>query len=56
MQAEFRAIVQTQYGNPEKALKISKRSLKSEVLGTDEVLVKALAARFTPAMKKQRRR
>src|ERR1700741_3238606 len=40
MQTEFRAIVQSEYGAPEKVLRIAKRQLKSEELGADDVLVK----------------
>jgi NADPH:quinone reductase-like Zn-dependent oxidoreductase len=40
MQNEFRAIVQSEYGAPEKVLRIAKRQLKSEELGADDVLVK----------------
>jgi NADPH:quinone reductase-like Zn-dependent oxidoreductase len=43
MQTEFRAIVQSEYGAPHKALKIAKRRLKSEGLGVDDVLVKVIA-------------
>jgi NADPH:quinone reductase len=43
MQTEFRAIVQSEYGAPEKVLKIAKRQLKSEELGVDDVLVKVIA-------------
>jgi len=43
MQTEFRAIVQSEYGAPEKVLKIAKRQLKSEELGVDDALVKVIA-------------
>ena len=43
MQTEFRAIVQSEYGAPEKVLRIAKRQLKSEELGADHVLVKVIA-------------
>src|SRR6266576_65981 len=43
MQTEFRAIVQSEYGVPEKVLKIAERPLKSEELGADDVLVKVIA-------------
>src|SRR6266446_4262316 len=43
MQTEFRAIVQSEYGAPEKVLRIAKRQLKSEELGVDQVLVKVIA-------------
>jgi hypothetical protein len=35
MQTEFRAIVQSEYGAPEKVLTITRRQLKSEELGAD---------------------
>jgi hypothetical protein len=38
MGTEFRAIVQSEYGAPEKVLRIAKRQFKSEELGTDDVL------------------
>ena len=43
MQTEFRAIVHSEYGAPEKVLKITKCQLKSEELGADDVLVKVIA-------------
>src|SRR5215470_20052389 len=43
METEFRAIVHSEYGAPEKVLKIAKRYLKSEELGSDDVLVKVIA-------------
>src|SRR6266478_3383961 len=43
MQTEFSAIVHSEYGAPEKVLKIAKRQLKSEELGVDDVLVKVIA-------------
>ena len=43
MQTEFRAIVQSKYGAPEKVLRIAKRPLKSEQLGVDDVLVEVIA-------------
>jgi NADPH:quinone reductase-like Zn-dependent oxidoreductase len=43
MQTEFRAIVQSEYGAPEKVLRIARRQLKSEELGADDVLVKVIA-------------
>ena len=43
MQTEFRAIVQSEYGALEKVLRIAKRQLKSEELGTDDALVKVIA-------------
>jgi len=48
MQTEFRAIVQTEYGAPEKVLKIAKRQLNSEELGADDVLVKVIARPIHP--------
>jgi hypothetical protein len=36
MHSEFRAIVQSEYGAPEKVLRIAKRQLKSEELGVDD--------------------
>src|SRR5258708_14110637 len=42
MQTDFKAIVQSEYGAPEKALKIAKRQLKSDKLGADEALVKVI--------------
>jgi NADPH:quinone reductase len=43
MQTEFRAIVQSEYGAPEKVLRIAKRQLKSEELASDAVLVRVVA-------------
>src|SRR6266850_1678952 len=48
MQTEFRAIVHSEYGAPEKVLKIAKRQLKSEELGADDVLVKVIARPIHP--------
>ncbi len=48
MQTEFRAIVQSEYGAPEKVLKIAKRQLKSEELEADDVLVKVIARPIHP--------
>src|SRR5215470_12096099 len=48
MQTEFRAIVQSEYGAPEKVLKIAKRQLNSEELGADDVLVKVIARPIHP--------
>ena len=42
MQAEFKAIVQSEYGAPENVLQIAKRRLKIEELETDEALVKVI--------------
>jgi hypothetical protein len=43
MQTQFRAIVQSEYGAPEKVLRIAKRQLKSEELGADDVLARVVA-------------
>src|SRR5881296_93107 len=43
MQTEFRAIVQSEYGAPEKILRIVRCPLKSEQLGADDALVKVIA-------------
>jgi threonine dehydrogenase-like Zn-dependent dehydrogenase len=48
MQIEFRAIVQSEYGAPEKVLKIANRQFKSEDLGADDVLVKVSARPVHP--------
>ena len=48
MQTEFRAIVHSEYGAPEKVLKIAKRQLNSEELGADDVLVKVSARPVHP--------
>jgi NADPH2:quinone reductase len=48
MQTEFRAIVQSEYGAPEKVLRIAKRQLESEELGADDVLVKVIARPIHP--------
>lgn len=48
MQTEFRAIVQSEYGAPEKVLRIAKRQLKSEELGADDVFVKVIARPIHP--------
>jgi NADPH2:quinone reductase len=48
MQTEFRAIVQSEYGAPEKVLRIAKRQLKSEELGPDDVLVRVIARPIHP--------
>ena len=42
MQTDFKAIVQSEYGAPEKVLKIAKRQLKSDKLGAQEALVKVI--------------
>jgi NADPH:quinone reductase-like Zn-dependent oxidoreductase len=41
-QTDFKAIVQSEYGAPEKVLKLAKRQLKSDMLGADEALVKVI--------------
>ncbi len=41
-QTDFRAIVQSEYGAPEKVLKIAKRQLKSDKLGAQEALLKVI--------------
>jgi len=41
-QTDFRAIVQSEYGAPEKVLKTAKRQLKSDKLGAHEALVKVI--------------
>src|SRR5258707_2614310 len=43
MQTEFRAIVQSEYGAPEKVLKIASHELRRKDLGPDDALVKAIA-------------
>jgi len=48
MQTEFRAIVQSEYGLPEKVLRIAKRQLKSEELGADDVFVRVVARPIHP--------
>src|SRR5260370_27531167 len=48
MQTEFRAIVQSEYGAPEKVLRIAKRPLKSEELGVDDALIKVIARPIHP--------
>jgi len=48
MQTEFRAIVQSEYGAPEKVLRITKRQFKSDGLGTDDVLVHVVARPVHP--------
>jgi len=50
MQTEFRAIVQSEYGALEKVLRIAKRQLKSEELGTDDALVKVLINTITASV------
>ena len=48
MQTEFRAIVQSEYGTPEKVLTIAKRQVKSEEIGVDDALVKVIARPIHP--------
>ena len=48
METEFKAIVYSEYGAPEKVLKIAKRQLKSEELGVDDALVKVIARPIHP--------
>src|SRR6202008_832412 len=48
MQTDFRALVQCDYGAPEKVLRITKRHLKSEELGADDVLVRVVARPIHP--------
>jgi len=48
MRAEFRAIVQSEYGAPEKVLRIAKRQFKSEEFETDDVLVRVIARPVHP--------
>src|SRR5438128_5969431 len=43
MQTEFRAIVHSEYGAPEKILRIARRQLASGELGADDALVKVIA-------------
>ena len=48
MRTEFRAIVQSEYGAPEKVLRIATRQFKSEKLGSDDVLVRVIARPIHP--------
>src|SRR5437016_11779260 len=48
MQIEFRAIAQSEYGAPEKVLRIAERQFKGEELGSDDVLVKVRARPVHP--------
>jgi len=48
MQTEFRAIVHSEYGAPEKVLRIAKRQFNSEELGHDDVLVRVVARPVHP--------
>jgi hypothetical protein len=42
METEFRAIVHSEYGAPEQILRIGKCYLRSEELGSDDVLLKVI--------------
>lgn len=42
MQTDFKAIVQSEYGAPEKVLRIANRQFKSDKLGADEAFVKVI--------------
>ena len=50
MRTEFRAIVQSEYGAPEKLLliRIANRQFKREDRGTDDVLVRVIARPVHP--------
>ena len=48
IQIKFRAIVQSEYGAPEKVLRIAERHFKSEEIGADDVLVKVSARPVHP--------
>ena len=48
METEFKAIAQSEYGAPEKVLKIAKRQLTGEELGVDDVLVQVIARPIHP--------
>jgi len=48
MLTDFRAIVQSKYGAPEKVLSIAKRQFKSEELGTDDVLLCVISRSVHP--------
>jgi NADPH:quinone reductase len=48
MRTEFREIVQSEYGAPEKVLRIATRQFKSEELGSDDVLVRVIARPIHP--------
>jgi NADPH:quinone reductase len=48
MQINFKAIVQSEYGAPEKVLRIAKRQLESDELGVDDVLVQVIARPIHP--------
>jgi NADPH:quinone reductase len=48
MRTEFRAIVQSEYGAPEKVLRIATRQFRGEEPGTDDVLVRVIARPIHP--------
>ena len=48
MLIDFRAIVQSKYGAPEKVLSIAKRQFKSEELGADDVLLRVMSRPVHP--------
>jgi NADPH2:quinone reductase len=48
MRTDFRAIVQTEYGAPERVLRIANRQIKSEELSANDVLVKVIARPIHP--------
>lgn len=48
MQTEFRAIVQSEYGAPEKVLRIAERRFNSDELAPDDVLVRVAARPVHP--------
>ena len=48
MQIEFKAIVQSEYGAPEKVLQVANRRLDTDQLGTDDVVVKVSARPVHP--------
>jgi len=48
VQIEYRAIVQSEYGAPEKVLRIAERHFKSEELGVDDILVRVRARPVHP--------
>ena len=53
MQTEFRAIAQSEYGAPEKVLRIAKRQLNGEELGADDVLVRVAGRPSSPERQNQ---
>src|ERR1700722_2375019 len=48
MQTEFKAIVQRQYGAPQKVLRIANRQFRREDFGSDDVLVRVSARPIHP--------